>query len=137
VSLGFTIAQREVILRLLRFYAYYDEVYPKESQITSNSGCSKATFWRTIGKLKEMGLLLVINRFIRGKGEKSQISNLYCLDKLVLLIVRYLAEHGLKFQEKWLQPFLKLSGKAFWQNVWSWSFELCHPLSYPHIPVRL
>ena len=121
LQLGFTTAQREIILSLLRLSTYYDEVYPKEAQITESSGYSKATFWRTIAKLKEQGLIEVINRFI--PREKAQISNLYRLDKLILLIVRWLAEHGVKFTEKWLEAFLKMSGKDFWQKIWSWNFD--------------
>lgn len=112
--LGLKIAQREVILRLLTLWAYYGSVYPKESQITELPGCSKATYWRVIRKLKELGLIDVVNRYVI--RPKAQISNLYRLDKLVLIIARYLAEHGVGFLEKWLKPYLTMPGSQFWSQ---------------------
>lgn len=114
-TLCLTIAQREVILRLLRLWAYYKTVYPKESQITELPGCSKATYWRTMRILRELGLIHVINRFVI--RPHAQISNLYRLDKLVLVIARYLAEHGVAFWEKWLKPYLSMPGHSFWPSV--------------------
>lgn len=110
--LGLTTAQREVTLRILRLYAYYGAAYPKESQITEDPGCKKATFWRTIRLLRELGLVQVVNRYVI--RPHAQISNLYRLDKLVLVIARYLAEHGIPFLEKWLRPMLTMSGAHFW-----------------------
>lgn len=110
--LGLTIAQREVTLRLLRLWAYYGHVYPKESQITSEPGCSKATYWRTIRVLNELGLITVVNRYVI--RPHAQISNLYRFDKLLILIARYLAEHGHRFYEKWLKSVLTMPGSYFW-----------------------
>ena len=110
-----TPAQREVTLRLLRLWAYYGQVYPKEAKITEEPGCSKATFWRTIRILEDLGLIRVINRYLT--PYRRQISNLYRLDKLVLAIARYLAEHGQVFYEKWLKPYLQLPGSAFWRML--------------------
>lgn len=107
-------AEREGTLRLLRFWAYYGNVYPKESTITVDPGCSKATFWRAVKRLREFGLLEVVNRFIL--RPHAQISNLYRLDKLLLVIARYLAEHGVAFREKWLQPNLTMPGSEFWPS---------------------
>ena len=111
---GLTVAQREVVFRLLRYWAYYGKVYPKQAVVSADPGCSKATFWRTIRVLKDMGLIRVVNRFII--RPHAQISNLYRLDRLVLLIARYLAEHGQRFFEKWLRPFLVMSGSDFWSS---------------------
>jgi hypothetical protein len=36
------------------------------------------------------------------------------LDRLLLVIARYLAEHGVPFYQKWLQPYLAMSGSQFW-----------------------
>lgn len=115
--LGLTLAQREVTMRLLRLWAYYGLVYPKESTITEDPGCSKATFWRTIGLLKDRGLVTVINRHLT--PFRRQTSNIYRLDKLVMLIARYLAEHGTAFLEKWLRPYLAVPGVLFWGLSWS------------------
>ena len=115
--LGLTTAQREVALRLLRLWAYYGYVYPKESQITGEPGCSKATFWRTVKLLKDLGLVQVINRYVI--RPHAQISNLYRLDRLALLLARYLAEHGVHFWEKWLRPALAMPGQQFWSLIYS------------------
>ena len=122
-TLGFTTAEREVILRLLRFWAYYGIVYTKESQITNNPGCSKPTFWRTIRKAEEMDLIRRINRFI--PRERAQISNIYLLDKLILVIARYLCERGNTSTPEWFRPLLKMEGRLFWTRIWEVPFSLC------------
>jgi hypothetical protein len=113
--LGLTTAQREVVLRLLRLWAYYGRVYPKESQITLEPGCSKATYWRTVRLLEELRLISVINRYVI--RPHAQISNLYRLDRLALLLARYLNEHGIGFLEDWLSPFLTMPGRLFWRYI--------------------
>ena len=113
-SLELTCAQREVVLRLLRFSSRYEEVYPRAATVCSEPGCSKRTFWRVMRKLQDIGLVQVSNRYVI--REHAQISNLYRFHKLLILLVRYLAEHGQKFWEKWLQPFLGMPGKDFWGN---------------------
>ena len=114
-AIGLTTAQREATLRLLRYWAYYGHVYVKEAQVTSEPGCSKATYWRTIRLLRDLGLVQVTNRFVI--RPHAQISNLYRLDRLILRLARYLAEHGQRFREKWLQPLLSISGAIFWPQV--------------------
>lgn len=114
-TLELTTAQREVTLRLLRLWAYYGQVYAKESTITADPGCSKATYWRTIRRLRQLGLLDVINRFLLRPN--AQISNLYKLDRLALVIGRYLAEHGVAFYQKWIQPYLSMAGDQFWPTM--------------------
>lgn len=126
-TLGLTVAQREVTLRLLRLWAYYGSVYPKESQITELPGCSKATFWRTIHLLEESHLLQVINRYVI--RPHAQISNLYRLDKLILVIARYLAEHGIPFLEKWLTPVLTMPAQSFYRWVYQSPGARAGPLS--------
>ena len=111
-TVGLSTAQREVALRLLRFWAYYGQVYVKEAAITAEPGCSHATYWRTVKILQLRGLITVINRFII--RPHAQISNLYRFDRLLILIARYLAEHGVAFYEKWLQPYLTMLGSQFW-----------------------
>lgn len=110
-----SVSEREVVLRLLRFWAYYGQVYPKESTITNDPGCSKATFWRTIRLLKELGFISVTNRYVI--RPHAQISNLYRFDRLLIVIARYLAEHGVGFWEKWLQPYFSMPGSLFWRSV--------------------
>ena len=104
-------------MRLLRLWAYYGQVYPKESQITEDPGCSKTTFWRTIRLLQDEGLVHVINRYV--VRPHAQISNLYRLDRLILVIARYLAEHGTQFYQDWLRPYLSLPGATFWTLAFS------------------
>ena len=93
--IGLPTSEREATLALLRFGAYYGDVYPKASQCCSEPGCSKATFWRAVKHLKDLGLIRTIPRFLI--REHAQISNLYLLHKLLLVIPRYLAEHGVAF----------------------------------------
>lgn len=111
--LGLTVVQREVTLRLLRYWAYYGKVYPKESTITEDPGCSKSTFWRTISRLESQGLIEVINRFL--VRPHAQTSNLYRLDKLVLLIAKYLAEHLPRIWPEWVMPYILMP----WPELWS------------------
>lgn len=113
--LGLTDCQREVVFRLLRFWTNYRKVYPKASQICSEPGCSKATFWRTVSYLKAQGLIEVIPRDLT--PFRRQISSLYILTHLLILIARYLAEHGTAFREKWLKPYLQLPGRVFWATL--------------------
>ncbi len=111
-TLGLSTAQREAALRLLRLWSYYGYVYPKASQVSESPGCSKATFWRTVRLLRDLGLIQVVNRYI--VRPHAQISNLYRLDRLAVILARYLAEHGTAFWEKWLTPALAMSGQQFW-----------------------
>jgi len=124
-SLGLPAGRREVTLRLLRYWAYYGKVYPKEAQITEEKGCSKATFWRTIGLLEQQGLIRVTNRYVI--RAHAQISNLYRFDKLLIVIARYLAEHGQAFLEKWLKPYLVMPASLFWRG----HFAAVQPLGVP------
>jgi len=110
--LGLSIAEREFTLRLLCLWAHYGKCYPKIAQLCEEPGCSKATAFRALRKLKEVGLIEVIQRFLT--PYRRQISNLYLLHGLLLLIARYLAENGTHFWEKWLEPYLQLPGTAFW-----------------------
>lgn len=113
-NLGLPRAERDAILGILRYWAYYGVVYVKQARISEDEYISKATYWRAIRRLRTLGMINVINRYII--RPHAQISNLYRLDKLVLLIARYLAEHGTSFMEKWLQPYLAMPGSLFWRN---------------------
>jgi len=124
--LGLTTAQREVALRLLRLWAYYGQVYPKEAQVTGEPGCRKATYWRTIRILRELGLIHVINRYVI--RPHAQISNLYRLDRLVLLLARYISEHGHAFYERWLEPYLAIPGREFWSQIFQAPGDRAGPL---------
>lgn len=108
--------EREATLALLRLWAYYGDVYPKASQCCSEPGCSKATFWRAVMDLKDLGLIRTIPRYLI--REKAQISNLYLLHNLLLVIARYLAEHGVGFLESWLKPYLVMPARLFWSFSW-------------------
>ena len=110
--LGFTTSQREITLRLLRLWSYYGSVYPKASMLAGEPGCSTATFWRTIRLLESLGLVEVINRYV--VRPHAQISNLYRLDRLVLVLVRYLAERTAHVWPDYIQPFLSIPDRQFW-----------------------
>ena len=113
-ALGLSPGQREVALRLLKFWAYYGNVYVKEALITEEPGCSKATYWRTLRVLQSLGLVQVIHRFMT--PFRRQISNIYRLDKLIMLIARYLAEHGQFSGETWLLPVIMMTWRSFWDT---------------------
>ncbi len=123
-SVRLTTAQCEVTLRLLRLFAYYGQVYPKQALVTEQPGCSQATYWRTMQALKGAGLITVVNRYIM--RPHAQISNLYHLDKLLLMIARYLTEHGCPFTQKWLQPYLTMPGSQFWGEIRTMTLETSH-----------
>ncbi len=114
--LGLTSGERECILIMLRLGAYYGKVYPKASAFAEYPGCSKSTFRRAVRKLKDLGLCTVIPRDL--KPTRRQISNLYLLQGLLLLIARYLAEHGARFYESWLRPYLAMPGRLFWSRIY-------------------
>lgn len=111
-----TPAERDVALEFLRFQAYYPEVYPKATQVALEVNRGVATFWRTVGKLQDMNLLEVYQRFLI--RPEAQISNLYLLKGLVLLLARYLAEHGVAFRERWLTRALTMPGRLFWRQIY-------------------
>lgn len=110
--IGLTVAQREVALRLLRIWSYYGYVYPKQATITAEPGCKKSTYWRTISLLKSLGLIEVINRFVI--RDHAQISNLYRLDQLVLVLARYIAERRGLDCPAWLEPVLIMPARDFY-----------------------
>lgn len=123
VNIGLTPAEREIALQLLRLYCYYGKVYPKASEFADQRGCSKRTFWRAVAKLQELGLIDRINRYLY----HLQISNAYRLDKLVLILVRWLAEHGYPFTENFTCALLRLTDNSFWQTIWTTKVRLRDP----------
>jgi len=117
-DLGLPTAEREAVFRLLRLATYHAHVYPKADQVAEAPGCSTRSFWRAISRLKGMGLITVVNRFIL--REEAQISNLYILRRLLLAITRYLHEHSVRFKQSWLKPILSMSGPRFWSEIKKW-----------------
>jgi len=113
VELGLTAAEREIVFHLLRLYAYYGKVYPKAYEFTDTGGCSKRSFWRAVAKLEDSGLIDRINRYLH----HLQISNCYRLDKLVLCIVRYLAEHGCQFFDQFTNALIRQTAYSFWRTI--------------------
>ena len=114
--LGLPTAEREVILRLLGYWSHYGVCYPTVARLCEEPGCSKATAWRVIGKLKGYGMMHTVPRYLT--PYRRQISDIFILHGLLLLLARYLAEHGVHFWEKWLAPVLSLSGRDFWSGFW-------------------
>lgn len=122
-SIGLTDAEREVALNLIRLYCYYGKVYPKASQFSEYPGCSRRTFWRAIAKLEELGTIDRINRYLHHR----QISNVYRLDKLILILARYLAEHGYRFIDTFAEAILRMTSNSFWQTIWTVRVRLKDP----------
>ncbi|MBA7577865.1 hypothetical protein ES708_19720 [subsurface metagenome] len=128
VSLHLTPAEREITLHLLRLFAYYGRVYPKANEFTWDGGCSKRSFWRAVAKLEKMGVVDRINRYLY----HLQISNCYRLDKLVLCIIRYLAEKGSRFYDPFTSNLLTYINSYFWRIIPTLRVRLRDP-----IPVTL
>jgi len=131
VVLGLENRERSAVFCLLRLFLYYGKVYPKAADVADQEYISKRTFWRAMNKLREMGVIEVINRYIKHK----QISNFYRLDKLVLMIARYIAEHhlGLYLAEALGKRALELAGFfKTWDQLWDADINLSLPA-----PVKL
>jgi len=116
--LGLSTAEREFILRGMRFGSYYGQCYAKISTLCQEPGCSKATAFRVLRKLEDQGLVTRIRRYLQ--PNRRQISSLILFHKLLLLIAKYLAEHGQRFVEEWLLPILRLPWAAFWEISVRW-----------------
>jgi len=130
VSLGLTAAERELSFHLLRLYSYYGKVYPKADAFTIYGGCSKRSFWRTVQKLEQLGVVDRINRYLN----QLQISTPYRLDKLVLCLIPYLAEHGQDFRDRFSKNMLRRKGPAFWRVIGSLRVRLRDPIPITNIP---
>ncbi len=124
LTLGLTTAERDAAFFLLRLYVYYGKVYPKAPNYTEDCYRSKRSFWRAVAKLEEFGLLDRINRYLH----HLQISNAYRLDKLVLCLVRYLAEHGCPFFDKFTQAIIRKTADSFWQTIHTLRVRLRDPI---------
>ncbi|MBA7563203.1 hypothetical protein ES708_04856 [subsurface metagenome] len=124
VMLGFTRAKRDVILQLVRLYAYYGKVYPKAEQVAEDGYISKRTFWRTIADMEQDGLIQRDNRYLN----HLQISNAYRLDRLVLILARYIAEHAAQQFTDFANKLIGYAGSNFWRAIWTVKVRLRDPL---------
>ncbi len=136
VKLGLTPGQIEIVMRLLRLWVYYGAVFPSEAHITEDGetnedreyycatyalphpprarGCSKATFWRTIRTLRELGLVSVVNRYVL--RPHAQISNLYRLDRLLVVLAKYLADHIHHTWPDWIERLIMKPWPLLWES---------------------
>jgi len=112
-SIGLTTAERPAAFYLLRLYAYYGKVYPKAPNYSEDFYNSKRSFWRAVAKLEDSGLVDRINRYLH----HLQISNCYRLDKLVLCIIRYLAEHGSPYFDEFTRDIIHQTANSFWRVI--------------------
>jgi len=124
VTLGYPTWRRSVILELVRLYAYYGKVYPKASHIAEDAYCSKRTFWRAVQQLEKDGLIERNNRFLH----HLQISNAYRLDKLILILTRYISEHAEHLFAKHAPDLVFQTGKVFWSLIWEVRVRLRDPI---------
>jgi len=122
-SIGLTTAERPAAFYLLRLFAYYGKVYPKAPNYSEDFYNSKRSFWRAVAKLEDAGLIDRQNRFLH----HLQISNAYRLDKLVLCIIRYLAEHGSPYLSYFAHDLLSRIGISFWRTIWTLRVRLRDP----------
>ena len=123
-AIGLTIAERDAAFFLLRLYAYYGKVYPKAYELAEDCHRSKRSFWRAIAKLEDSGFIDRINRYLHHR----QISNCYRLDKLVLCIIRYLAEHGCPFLDQFTQNIIHQTADSFWRIIYTLRVRLRDPI---------
>ena len=149
VTVGLTKSQVEAAMRLLRLQAYYRFVYPSADQVCGRRkyefgmrfepfpgyvppkrhhwGTSRASFWRAIKVLKDIGLIEVVNRYVL--RPHAQISNLYRLDRLIMLLAKYLAERGEHGYPPELRPLLSLPWPDFWPTLRGRFFHIPPPMS--------
>ena len=123
-SLGLTTSEIPTAFFLLRLYAYYGKVYPKAPNYTEDCYSSKRTFWRAVKKLDDSGLIDRLPRYLH----HLQISNCYRLDKLVLCIIQYLAEHGTPYLDGFTKYCLGKVGNQFWRAIYSMRVRLRDPI---------
>ena len=123
-SLGLTTAELPAAFYLLRLFSYYGKVYPKAPNYSEDFYRSKRSFWRAVAKLEDAGLIDRINRYLY----HLQISNCYRLDKLVLCIIRYLAEHGSHDFNPFTQNIIKETAISFWRNIQHLRVRLRDPI---------
>lgn len=116
VTLGLTQSQRAVVTELVRLWMIKGEVYPTARQVAEAARVGVRAFWRTISRLEKMKLIQVVNRYVQ--REWAQISNLFRLEKLLVTLARYLAEHGEHNLGPMMARFLALPGRVFWSEIW-------------------
>lgn len=124
IMLGLPTWRRSVILELVRLYAYYGKVYPKAKHIAEDAYCSKRTFWRTIADMEQDGLIQRDNRYLN----HLQISNAYRLDKLILILVRYITEHAEHLFAEHAPDLIFTPAKVFWTLIWTVRVRLRDPV---------
>jgi len=127
VVCGLENRERSAVFCLLRLFFYYGQVYPKADDVAEQEYISKRTFWRAIGKLKASGVIEVLNRYINHK----QISNLYRIDKLILMIARFISEHHPTIFGDYGDNLTRFF-KSFWRQIWDADINLSLPA-----PVKL
>jgi len=118
VVFGLESKERSAIFCLVRLFLYYGKVYAKAADVAEQEDISKRTFWRAINKLRGAGIE-VLNRYVNHK----QISNMYRLDKLIVMIARFIAEHREvifgDFGNKITSFF-----RSFWDVIWDVDINL-------------
>jgi len=116
-TLGLTKPQARIVMRLLSYWSYFGSCYPKAVQVAAGTETSQSTFWRTVAILRELNLVEVINRYL--PCACGQISNAYRLDRLALLLARYLAEHSIQLDFARVREVLGMSGRTFWRWIYT------------------
>lgn len=124
--LGLPTAEREFTLRASRFGSYYGYCYAKISTLCEEPGCSKATAFRVLRKLKEQELIEVIPRIIT--PFRRQTSSLITFHNLFLLIAKYLAERIAHIWPDFLMPVLRIPWPDFWSFLEGGQLKLPSPL---------
>lgn len=135
-DLGLTPKQCQVTMKLLWYEVFCGQAFPSASVLAGEyeetprlaawraeqglgrparrGEIGRATVWRTIRLLREMGLITVVNRIIT--PYRRQTSNLYLLRKLMILIARELARHLASL----CPPYFILDFKMTWGQLEVW-----------------
>jgi len=110
-SLGMTTKQREIAFKLLDYYVRYPLIQISAHRLASECGCSVREVWYLIQLLCDLGLIEVINVF-RGNRQRA---NIYVLLRLILAILRFLLEKGVRVEERTYRRVLL--DPHFWGRV--------------------
>lgn len=117
-GLGFSNFERETMLKLLNFNSYYGaNVFPSIPYLATDCQVSQRTVQYALAKAEDIGLLERQARHYQdAEGKVKQRSNLFRLDKLVLMVLKVISEHG-EVLAKAVLRMLNSFGN-FWQEVW-------------------
>jgi len=106
-----TTKQREIAFKLLDYYVRYPLTQISAHRLAEESGCSVREAWYLLGYLERLGLIEIANVF----RDNRQRANIYVLLRLVLAILRFLLEKGVRVEERAYRKILL--DPRFWDRI--------------------